>query len=121
MATRNARKEVEDFLLACGEDMSAAWFSWLFDAPMFGKEQSVTLPLGYTADEREQCMKFLDVEYDNSFGCQVLEGFIWLADGTWIERQEYDGSEWWRRVVRPKMPTRATMECYSTEVMEMDD
>lgn len=37
----------------------------------------------------------LDFEYDNGFGSQVLFGYIWYVDGTWSERSEYDGSEWW--------------------------
>jgi hypothetical protein len=46
----------------------------------------------------------LDFEYDAGFGSQELFGTIWYADGTWSERAEYDGSEWWRRVSRPQIP-----------------
>lgn len=37
----------------------------------------------------------LDFEYDEGFGGQELFGYIWYTDGTWSERAEYDGSEWW--------------------------
>lgn len=34
-------------------------------------------------------------EYCNGYGVQEWEGWISFQDGTWIERSEYDGSEWW--------------------------
>ena len=46
----------------------------------------------------------LDFEYSNGYGCQELQGTIWYADGTWSERGEYDGSEWWEHRERPQMP-----------------
>lgn len=50
----------------------------------------------------------LDFEYDAGFGRQEVFGVIWYSDGTWSERQEYDGSEWWRHVVCPPLPTITT-------------
>jgi hypothetical protein len=41
--------------------------------------------------------------YDNGFGIQELYGFVIFNDGSWLERQEYDGSEWW---VYKKTPTK---------------
>lgn len=46
------------------------------------------------------------IDYDNGYGGQMLFGTIWLADGTRIERGEYDGSEWWEHVVKPSIPVR---------------
>ena len=37
----------------------------------------------------------LDINYDDSYGSQEIFGFISFKDGTWMERGEYDGSEWW--------------------------
>lgn len=37
----------------------------------------------------------LDFEYDAGFGGQELYGTVVFADGTWLTRGEYDGSEWW--------------------------
>lgn len=37
----------------------------------------------------------LDEHYDNGYGAQELFGYIVFTDGTWLERHEYDGSEWW--------------------------
>jgi hypothetical protein len=38
----------------------------------------------------------LDFEYDNGFGGQELFGYVIFKDNTWLERGEYDGSEWWK-------------------------
>lgn len=45
----------------------------------------------------------LDFEYDNGYGYQELFGFIWYKDGTWSERGEYDGSEYWEHKERPAL------------------
>ena len=44
----------------------------------------------------------LDFDYDSGYGCQYLFGYIWYTDGTWSERAEYDGSEWWNHMKRPE-------------------
>ena len=44
----------------------------------------------------------LDVEYDSGFGTQELFGYIWYVDGSWSEREEYEGSEWWCHKVKPE-------------------
>lgn len=36
-----------------------------------------------------------DKFYDNGFGGQELYGNVVFTDGTWLERGEYDGLEWW--------------------------
>mgnify|MGYP004462047043 CR=1 FL=1 len=41
--------------------------------------------------------------YDDGFGCQEFDGFITFKGlDTWLQRKEYDGSEWW---VWHKKPT----------------
>ena len=46
-----------------------------------------------------------DREYDNGYGTQlVLPTLVMIMnDGTWFVRAEYDGSEWWNRIVPPKV------------------
>ena len=43
-----------------------------------------------------EVIKQLDFNYDEGFGGQNLFGNIWYTDGTWSDRGEYDGSEWWQ-------------------------
>jgi hypothetical protein len=49
----------------------------------------------YTLNEYEIFLKFLDRDYDCGYGGQQLFGVIYCEDGVWIDRGEYDGSEWW--------------------------
>lgn len=42
--------------------------------------------------------------YNNGYGSQLLYGTIWMKDGTWFDRGEYDGSEWWEYRRRPEIP-----------------
>lgn len=43
------------------------------------------------------------IEYDSGYGSQEWEGWISFQDGSWIERSEYDGSEWWSLKACPKL------------------
>ena len=53
------------------------------------------------------CMK-ANVEYDNSYGwAEVDESLMVVGDGWWLERAEYDGSEWWEFKVIPQRPTES--------------
>jgi hypothetical protein len=54
--------------------------------------------------EMESFLNKIDVEYDNGYGAQYLNGTIWMNDGTWIRRAEYDGSEWWEHMKCPPIP-----------------
>lgn len=67
-------------------------------------ELKIKLLLNYNNEDLISFYKSLDFDYDNSYGCQYLEGTIWLRDGTWISRGEYDGSEWWEHNVLPEIP-----------------
>jgi len=54
--------------------------------------------------DAEVFLNQLNFEYDNGYGGQELFGIVWWADGTWSERGEYDGSEWWEHRVVPSIP-----------------
>lgn len=54
----------------------------------------------------EDVIPELDFEYYNGFGAQYLYGYIWYTDGTWSERGEYDGSEWWEYKRRPALDVK---------------
>ena len=49
----------------------------------------------------EDVLPKLNFEYDAGYGGQELFGYIWYSDGTWSERGEYDGSEWWQHQCCP--------------------
>jgi hypothetical protein len=52
----------------------------------------------------EEVLPKLDYDYNNGYGSQELLGIIWFSDGTWSERYEYDGSEWWEYKLCPDLP-----------------
>jgi len=51
-----------------------------------------------------EVLPMLDFEYDSGYGWQELFGIVWYTDGTWSERGEYDGAEWWEHKVCPDIP-----------------
>ena len=65
---------------------------------------SAILPVNHTQEDYDNFIKKLDVEYDDGYGTQELFGTIWLTDGTWMDRGEYDGSEWWNLQEVPEIP-----------------
>lgn len=41
-------------------------------------------------------IRLADTLYDNGFGSpKVAEDLVVIGNGFWLERHEYDGSEWW--------------------------
>lgn len=65
-----------------------------------------TLKLNYSEDQYNEFLSSLDFEYDNGYGIQELYGTVWLEDGTWLSRSEYDGSECWEHNVLPVIPDK---------------
>lgn len=51
--------------------------------------------------------KISDEEYDSSYGSEeVYPGLLIVGSNWWLERHEYDGSEWWEYKEIPKKPER---------------
>lgn len=65
---------------------------------------SAELRVGYSKEEYAAFLKRINYEYDSGFGQQEVFGFIWYKGGTWSERAEYDGSEWWAYKSCPEIP-----------------
>ena len=62
------------------------------------------LKTGYTKEDWARFLNEINFIYDNDFGHQYITGTIWYTDGTWSDRAEYDGSEWWEHRERPQVP-----------------
>jgi hypothetical protein len=67
-------------------------------------DKKLNLPIDYTPEMWDQFLKQLDFQYDNGYGTQNIEGTIWFVNGDWLERSEYDGSEWWQYKTCPEIP-----------------
>jgi hypothetical protein len=107
----NAKKEFLDItkdvevlcavVNVCGNEGKSYWAP-LDSKPI--KDKSLMLPVDYTQEEYQNFLNELNFKYDNSWGHLYINGTIWLKDGRWIERLEYDGSEWYKLVERPEIP-----------------
>ena len=53
------------------------------------------LPINNTPGQWEDFLSSLDYEYDDNCGTLNLYGTIWYEDGSWSNRCDDDGSEWW--------------------------
>lgn len=55
----------------------------------------------------EEFWKLSDRDYDASYGVQeVAWDLIVVGDNWWLERHEYDGSEWWEYKELPQEPEK---------------
>lgn len=55
----------------------------------------------------EDFKKIADVVYDDGFGsAEVAQDLLVVGKNWWLERGEYDGSEWWDYKEFPKEPTK---------------
>ena len=67
--------------------------------------KDILLKVGYSEKEWRKFLKRLNFSYDAGYGIQELFGTVWLEDGTWCTRGEYDGSEWWEHNQLPEIPS----------------
>lgn len=68
------------------------------------KDSDYQLQVGYNEAQKRSFINRLDFDYDNGYGDQMLFGTVWFEDGTWAERGEYNGSEWWSHRKVPEIP-----------------
>ena len=69
----------------------------------------------------EDFKKNADVDYESGFGSsKVAEDLLVVGEKWWLERGEYDGSEWWDYKEMPKEPTE-TIELKALTVNQADD
>ncbi len=105
-AFKNAATEFNNFIVTKPR-VICAWVqfvaSFMYDD---GEEpEKICLPLGYTDEQYAEFMQKLEFTYNSGYGGQELDGVIWFEDGTWADRGEYDGSEWWQYHRCPSVPT----------------
>lgn len=68
-------------------------------------QQTIRLTTGWTQEDWNDFLSNLDFMYDSGFGSQELFGTIWYENGTWSDRGEYDGSEYWHYHECPEIPS----------------
>ena len=68
-------------------------------------DRDPSLPLGTWADFE----RLADIDYHNGYGGnEIASGLVIVGDDWWLERGEYDGSEWWEFKTLPRPPAPAT-------------
>jgi hypothetical protein len=67
-------------------------------------KSTALLNVGFGDFEFNLFLHMIDYKYDDGYGGQEVYGTIWYKDGTWSERGEYDGSEWWEHKSCPEIP-----------------
>lgn len=77
-------------------------------------DNAIYLRKGHTREEYEEFLTKIDREYNNGYGTQELDGVIWLTNGDWFQRHEYDGSEYWEHMTQPDIPE----ECQGLPVIK---
>ena len=90
----NAKEELKCFIK---DDEVLCWH-------IFDNDMDSILKVGYTPEDMERELNKLNFEYDEGYGGQILFGTVIFKDGSWLERGEYDGSEWWEYKRTPKLP-----------------
>lgn len=78
---------------------------WEMDDEIHSPGKELFLKVGYTQAEWEEFLKELDFNYDSGYGSQELYGTVWFHSEHWMERKEYDGSEWWNVYSKPEIPS----------------
>jgi hypothetical protein len=69
------------------------------------------LPKNYSDDQWNFFLNHIDVQYDSGYGTMYLWGRIMYDNGTWSDRGEYDGSEWWQLHELPIYDSRMCKHC----------
>ena len=93
LTSRNCRVEFEATAKLTSLKCAIIWTEWM----------EARLMEGFTEAEYDEFLRLIDFYYDYGFGNQVVHGTIWMDNGTWFERVEYDGSENWRIRVYPEI------------------
>ena len=69
-------------------------------------DEVYNLKIAPSEEEYSAFLDKLDFDYNDGYGSQELFGTIWFEGGTWGEREEYDGSEWWGYHMCPEIPPK---------------
>ena len=70
----------------------------IFDILWYGTEEFVV---------SSDIQKLFDFEYDDGYGIEEIPlDLVLVGEDFWMERHEYDGSEWWEYKCLPTKPTQ---------------
>ena len=122
MSKTNLWKETIEDLTSNGK----TWDDVIFISNMIGEKYSTNKQtFEIEKADFEKIARVLD--YDSGFGGEEINRSLIIAgDGWWMERHEYDGSEWWEFKSHPERPpggsivTEAKIHLLGIEVENID-
>jgi hypothetical protein len=96
MTKRNAK---EEFLQLVSR--TSATVLWAKFTTETGGETVLFPSRAGSKEEWDLFLSVLNYDYDNGWGGEDTEGAVMFSDGSWAEREEYDGSSRWVLRVKP--------------------
>ena len=55
------------------------------------------------SNNKDELLELMNFEYDDGYGVpEIAEDLKIVGDNWWLERGEYDGSEWWEYKEKPR-------------------
>ena len=100
----NSLKNIYGADIICANITHTTYESYFTDNEEDVETPAITLKKGYTEAEYDAFLSKLDFEYHDGYGAQYVFGYVWLTNGVWMDRGEYDGSEWWEWHKYPQIP-----------------
>ena len=93
----NFLEETLDMLKDCGKTED--------DVLWVGRCEDFTSGLTYVKNTLQWFKSKANFEYDNGYGgAEIPLSLVVVGDDFWLERHEYDGSEWWEYKRMPTEP-----------------
>lgn len=80
-----------------------------------GSVENVICKICPTDIEIVQSLNFI---YNSSYGSVELLGIVLFNNGGWLERHEYDGSEWWEYKKTPLPFNFLNCDLFDSDIME---
>jgi hypothetical protein len=96
----------EELIIALDNNVSQIKCARITYGWSFSHQDNFDLAVNHTELELKKYLDSLNFTYYSGHGGQELFGIVWLKDGTWLSRGEYDGSEWWIHNVLPEIPKK---------------
>ena len=90
----NLLKETKEKLAEHGKSWKDVHYVSVYDN--FSEQKAISIPV---------FKKVINRNYDDGYGHpEVNESLEIVGDDWWLERHEYDGSEWWEYKTKPVRP-----------------
>jgi hypothetical protein len=91
----NARKEFLEFIAET--EATVLWVKFV----VMGREYRLPEEESSCKEDWDAFLDGLDFKYYSGYGGDDTSGAIMFSDGSWAEREEYDGASYWAMRIKP--------------------